>query len=329
MTNKERFIAALNGQPVDRLPCIEWATWWDKTIDRWRAEDATCPSDKYELFKYFGLDMHEQFWWPNNDGNLPAAKHHGAGLFNGEQAYRQYIEPHLFPDRNIIELREQLKACKARHDSGESVVWYTLEGFFWFPRTLFGIEEHLYAFYDEPDLMLEINDRLANYHLKCLECVYDVLTPEFMTFAEDMSYNHGPMISKELYDRFMLPFYKRVIPVIKSQGTKVLIDSDGDITELIPWFMEAGIEGILPLERMAGVDVNDIRQRYPDWIMIGGFDKTIMHLGEDAIKSEFERLLPTVHSGRYIPSVDHQTPPGVSIHDYRKYAQFLRQYCYR
>ena len=35
--------------------------------------------------------------------------------------------------------------------------------------------------------------------------------------------------------------------------------------------------------------------------------------GEEAMRREFDRLLPAMQSGRYIPSVDHQTPPDVSL----------------
>lgn len=91
----------------------------------------------------------------------------------------------------------------------------------------------------------------------------------------------------------------------------------------------AGIEGVLPLERQAGVDVNRIRRNDPDWIMIGGYDKTIMHLGEEAMRREFDRLLPAMQSGRYIPSVDHQTPPDVSLSQYRTYVSLLREYAAR
>ena len=81
------------------------------------------------------------------------------------------------------------------------------------------------------------------------------------------------------------------------------------------------------MERMAGVDVNRIRQQHPEWIMMGGFDKTVMHLGEEAIRQEFERILPAMKSGRYIPSCDHQTPPAVSMDDYRLYRRLLEEYC--
>jgi uroporphyrinogen-III decarboxylase len=60
--------------------------------------------------------------------------------------------------------------------------------------------------------------------------------------------------------------------------------------------------------------------------LIGVFDKTIMHLGEAAMRKEFERLLPTMKQGGFIPSVDHQTPPDVSMENYRTYVRLLKEY---
>ncbi len=34
MNNKERLKAVMNFESVDRLPAIEWAPYWNKTIDR-------------------------------------------------------------------------------------------------------------------------------------------------------------------------------------------------------------------------------------------------------------------------------------------------------
>ena len=47
---------------------------------------------------------------------------------------------------------------------GEAVLWYTIDGFFWFPRTLPGIERRPYAFCDQPELMHRINTDLADFH---------------------------------------------------------------------------------------------------------------------------------------------------------------------
>ncbi len=63
--------------------------------------------------------------------------------------------------------------------------------------------------------------------------------------------------------------------------------------------------------------------------MLGGFDKTVMHRGEAAMRQEFERLLPAIRSGGYIPAVDHQTPPDVSLETYRVFLHLLWEYCQR
>lgn len=39
-----------------------------------------------------------------------------------------------------------------------------------------------------------------------------------------------------------------------------------------------------------------------------------------------ERLLPLMKTGGFIPSVDHQTPPGVSLDQYRLYLRLLNEY---
>ena len=84
--------------------------------------------------------------------------------------------------------------------------------------------------------------------------------------------------------------------------------------------------GVLPLERQAGVDGLKLRQQFPDFLMIGHFDKMTMNRGEPAMRAEFERLLPLMRTGGFIPSVDHQTPPGVSLDQYRSYLRLLDEY---
>jgi len=49
-------------------------------------------------------------------------------------------------------------------------------------------------------------------------------------------------------------------------------------------------------------------------------------LSEDLF-DEFERLLPVMRSGRFIPSCDHQTPPAVSPEQYTIYMRLMKEYC--
>ncbi len=317
MNHAERFRAVVSFQPVDRLPRWEWATWWDKTILRWRGEGLPeRAGSTFEIAEHLGLDPYIQFWfWP---GGPEAGRRIGS--------VDEYLEilPRLYPDQ--ADLLEAMKPWVRKQERGEALVWFTLEGFFWYPRTLLGIEEHLTAFYEKPELIKRINRDLAEYSLRLLGGISAIGSPCFMTFAEDMSYNHGPMLSKAMFDEFLAPHYRALVPVLNEMGTIPVVDTDGDLTRMIPWLEEVGITAVLPLERNAGVDAALLRERHPKLRMIGHYDKMVMNKGEAAIRAEFERLLPVMRKGGFIASVDHQTPPGVSLSEYRIYLRLLEEY---
>lgn len=310
--------------PCDRLPILEWAVWWDKTIERWRTEGLPPEADdRYAICRHFGQDVYKQDWFAVCTPDCPQPEAHGAGIIETESDYRRIL-PHLYPQEPVDHARWQAWAAEQRR--GDVVLWFSVDGFFWFARRLLGIERHLYAFYDQPDLLHRINSDLADWILLVIEKVCAICAPDFMTFGEDMSYNNGPMLSKALFDEFMLPYYNRVIPVLKERGVIPIIDSDGDITSPAYWFEEAGLDGILPLERQAGVDIARLRREHPRMKFIGHFDKMTMNRGEAAMRAEFERLLPTAAQGGFLVSCDHQTPPGVSYREYLLYMELFREY---
>lgn len=328
MTTRERFYKVMEKDPsIDRSPVLEWAMWWDKTIEGWEAEGLPAGLNDEELFSYFGLDSITQFWFPHykEDCPKPESQYVGPGIVQDEEDYHR-LRKYFLPEDAVERMKDKILFTIPRHEKGETVVWYTVNGFFWFPRELFGDEAHLYAFYDYPELYHEICEELLSWQIKQIDSFAKYMKADFMTIAEDMSYNKGSMISKNLFDEFMLPYYKHLIPEIKKYGTKVFVDSDGDVSQMIPWFMEAGVDGILPLERQAGVDLVAYREKYPDFLFLGGFDKMCVLKDKKAIKQEFERILPVIESGGYLPGMDHQTPPGTTMENYRYYVKLLKEY---
>jgi hypothetical protein len=328
MNNRERFRAIMEFQPFDRLPVVEWAPWWNQTIERWHAEGLPWSGDRHSrdrhhIAAHFGLDQfrYEHFCGVGPKAPKPAA--HGAGIIADAADYER-VRPLLY--HTPVARAETWKRWAQYQAEGASVVWFNMDGFFWFARALLGIERHLYSFYDQPELLHRINSDLAEWQLRVFDEVCSYLTPEFVCFAEDMSYNHGPMLSKELFDEFMAPYYRRVVPALRGRGCYSFVDSDGDITRAAPWFLDAGIQGILPLERQSGLDVAELRRTHPEIRLLGAFDKMVMNRGEAAIRAEFERLLPVAAAGGLIVGCDHQTPPGVSLSDYQLYVRLFKEY---
>ncbi len=324
MNTRERFHAIMGFEPFDRLPIIEWAAWWGETTSRWYDEGLPAElTDRYAMCEYFGLDIYKQDWFGIWRPGCPTPKSHGAGIIENEADYERVL-PYIYNPEPVNE--EMWKAWAEEQQRGEVVLWFTLEGFFWFARGLLGIEPHFYAFHDQPELLHRINSDLAEWNLRVIEQVCAICTPDFMTFAEDMSYNLGPMLSKDQFDTFMRPYYDRVIPALRKHGVIPIVDSDGDMTASAPWFEDAGVDGILPLERQAGVDIAALRKAHPRMKFIGHFDKMTMDKGEAAMRAEFERLLPTAARGGFLVGCDHQTPPGVSFDNYRTYITLFEEY---
>lgn len=324
MNHVERFRAVMDFQPVDRLPRWEWAMWWDQTIDRWRHEGLPRELESvFDIAQYFGLDPYQQFWFSTTDPTIEAVQHHVEGIVSNMDDYLR-LRPQFFPDHGPA--IESMRPWAKRQQRGEAVVWITLEGYFWFPRTLMGFTKISLAFYDQPELIHRINSDLTDFNLDIIERVSRTCRPTFATIAEDMSYNHGPMISERHFDEFIAPYYRRIVPRLRELGASILVDTDGDVTRLAPWLMREGLDGVLPLERQAGVDGMTLRRQYPRLRMVGHFDKMTMTRGEKEMQNEFERLRPLMASGGFIPSVDHQTPPGVSLEQYRTYLKLLNEY---
>lgn len=326
MNVRERFHAALDFEKVDRMPLVEWAAWWDLTFARWKREGLPADLDFDDAQKYFGLDLMFAIWASPKSPSYPVdAEGNGLKVASADD-YRRLRRAKAVHDLDAVDF-SRYERHRDAHRNGDAICRLVLDGFFWFPRTLFGIEEHLYSFYDSPELMKEMNRDHADFCLRVLEKFFSLgYEADFMSFAEDLSYNNGPMLSKEQFEEFVAPYYQKILPLLKEHKVRIFIDSDGDISECVNWFLEAGMEGIFPLERRAGVDVARLRREHPKLLMLGGFDKTVMDCGKDAVKAEFERLLPVMRQGGFVVSCDHQTPPLVSLSQYMEYVELFRHY---
>ena len=212
------------------------------------------------------------------------------------------------------------------HDRGDYSIRLNLEGFFWTPRELLGIEKHFYAFYDEPELLHDICSYILKIYLTYLPKIIDLIQPDLVYMMEDLSGKNGPMISPVLFDEFVGNYYRKLFPVLREHGVNnVFVDTDGDFMQMIPCFLAAGVDGFLPMDVNAGMDIIKVRKEFPNVKIIGGYNKLCIADGPEAIDAEFERILPVVRQGGYIVGADHQVAPSASLENYRYYIRRLSE----
>ena len=204
-----------------------------------------------------------------------------------------------------------------------------LGGTYGYMRNWWGVERISVMFYDDPALIEEMIECLTHLALGLLKRVLAAgVQLDWVMFWEDMDYKTGPLISPEMFKRYCVPFYKKVMEKVHDAGIPVvMVDSDGDIREIIPLWLDVGVYIMHPMEVAAGMDVVEMRKQYGKSIgFFGGIDKRALAGTREQIKTEVAPKLEYYFGdGGFIPACDHAIPPDVSFDNYLYYRELVRE----
>ena len=355
MNTLERFLGTMRYRKVDRPPLMATGG-WPETAARWQREGWDGRSFA-ELFGAEGWHWIGHLAFPNppfqeevveEREHTRVIRNHEGILMEIPREYRDSSMPHFlrFPVETMEDFRafasERLQPnlegrlgadwetrCAAWQDRTQPLIIMTDRwgGFFGPLRNLMGVENLCVAFYEDPDLVEAMMDHIADLIIAIMDRVLATTTIDMYAFWEDMAYRGGSIISPALVRRYMLPRYRRVVEFVRSRGVEYIgLDSDGDVSELLPIWLEAGINIIWPFEVQSGMDVVALRRRFGrDLRMLGGIDKRALARDPAAIRQAVDAVMPAVADGGYIPYLDHSAPPDISWPNLCYYMEYLRE----
>jgi len=111
-----------------------------------------------------------------------------------------------------------------------------------------------------------------------------------------------------------------------SRVDALILDCDGNVDELLPIWVDAGINALYPIEIAAGNDPIKLRKKFgKNLVLIGGIDKRELAKGKAEIDVQVDivkQLLP--HSG-YMPNCDHHIPPNVPYENVKYWINEMRK----
>ena len=135
-----------------------------------------------------------------------------------------------------------------------------------------GLEDFSYFLADCPDVIAE----LMEMNTVCAERWYRNLPDNHMIeagfLADDIAFKSGPLLSPVWMREHYFPRLARTIAAAHAHGIKVLFHSDGNLNPILDDLVDAGIDGLNPIEVLAGMDVGEIHRRHPHLFMAGGID---------------------------------------------------------
>lgn len=262
MNERERFIACMEYEPVDRVPNHELGV-WAQTIPNWLAQGMPEGELRFNWFgsePYLGFDRRE--FISINFEMIPLFERevleeteryevirNGLGIVTkalkegtvggGRMCMDQYLS---FPVTDLASFREIRKRYVAGLDERYPQNWKEqllpgwknrdcplilgcncqAKGFYWRAREWMGTENLSYAWYDQPDLMHEMMEFFADYTIEMAKPILAETDVDYFNLNEDFAMKTGPLLSPDCFRTFILPHLKRLVEFFKSHGTRYI-----------------------------------------------------------------------------------------------------------
>ncbi len=257
--------------------------------------------------------------------SIPA--HVGTSL-TGREAWEELYLPKLAD----CEARVNAEAIRGRYAEIERLglpVCLSCGSLYGNIRNMLGVEDLAYLAADDEELYEESIHTVGELCLKVAGRVLALgLTFDFGHFWEDICFKSGPLVRPSVFRELVGPWYKKITSLLKARGVYIVsVDCDGKIAELVPVWLENGVNTMFPIE------VGTWHASFDNWRRIygrdlrgvGGMDKRVFAQDYTAVDREIERLKPIVDMGGYIPCPDHRIPPDAKWENVQYYCERFRK----
>ncbi|MFH1539981.1 MAG: uroporphyrinogen decarboxylase family protein [bacterium] len=217
----------------------------------------------------------------------------------------------------------------ARSRFPEKAVSFMMQGPFAISWGLRGsIEKLMMDYIENPGLVHDLSRMTTDY---CLECVEKIAAKgaDFIVIECDVAFKNGPMMSPAQFADYVGQYYKEIVDHAHKKGLKAIKHSDGVLNSLIPAIIDAGFDGIHPIQPQC-MDIGETKREFGDRLcIVGNIDcANLLVFGtpDDVRRSVKETIAVAAPGGGYIISSSNTIHPGVKPENYIAMVEAARKY---
>lgn len=183
-----------------------------------------------------------------------------------------------------------------------------------------GYEDFLVDLIIQPDVAEAIMDHLLAFSLAQMELVLPMVQGQvdIVKISDDLGTQKGLLVAPETYRRLIKPRQAQLIATIKRlcPAAKVFLHSCGAVRDLIPDFIEIGVDILNPVQVSAvGMDPAGLKRDFGhDIVLWGGIDSqgVLVHGDPAAVAEHVHRLIDILApGGGFVLAVVHNVQPEV------------------
>jgi uroporphyrinogen decarboxylase len=333
MKPRERFLAAVHHQPVDRVPMFDFLfqqPLYQALIGRCPQQYNAC--DAVECALALGLDA---VWVPFGgfSGYRPHVVAENVYIDEWGTTYQTSASswPIDAPVDTPIKSRADLMAycppdptlpgrdadIRAALEMDSSLaITAGVAGPLSTAWLLLGYEQIALALYDDPGLVTDVF-RISNDFFKEAARRSVALGVDALWVSEDLGDSTRGFFRLQHFREYFLPYFQDLVEFISNLGVPVLLHSCGHVTAYLPDLAQTRIDAIHPLQRTAGMDLRMVKEQYGQRLcIIGNIDssRTLPFGTPEQVAAEVREAIEIAAPGSgYVLASDHSLHDGISI----------------
>ena len=321
MNSRERVLTAFAHQEPDRVPawCGASPEFWDNAKEKLNLDDEG-------LFQRFGDDFRRVFAKYVGPEHELAPDLAYRTIFGIERKGHGYGQPtsHPLANASLDEIHNYpwpdpawMDVSGISADAQKHNRKYAILGGDWSPFwhdlvDMLGMEQMYYKMYDSPELVDAILKHLVDFYFENSCNIFEAAADDIDIFfiGNDLGSQTGPLVSVELFDRFIKPQLKRLIDLGHDYNLKVMLHCCGGFAELIPGLIEIGMDGVHAIQPCCrGMELDKLKDAFGDKMLFNGAidsHHVLINGSPELVKEKTRQVLDIMMpGGGYVAGASH------------------------
>lgn len=332
----ERVFAVLRLEEPDRIPHFEWE-YHPRTI-----QALTNGGDYFDLIEQLDIDavmVAPQYRTDELGGDLirdewGAVRRRsveGGAIIVDDRAIiktLEDLEQWQPPDPDDSSRYETIQAAVERF-GGERAIFLQIRDVWSAPRDYLGYVQLFLNLIDNPGLVEGITQKCVSHYARVIARAAEIGVDVVMS-GDDIADNRGPLLSPQMWEYIFIPHFRRLIDLIHDSGLHYWKHSDGNMYPLLDSIVDAGVDGIDPIDPLGGMALSVVKARYGKRVAIKGNVDQIDLLTNCSQEKIVEAVKTCIREagagGGYVCSTSNMVHGGVDPTRYRVMVNAIHQY---
>ncbi len=192
-----------------------------------------------------------------------------------------------------------------------------------------GLQNFSYALFDDTRVVEALFEIIGSTYLRIAKRLVTVPALGAVFMSDDLAHTGGPLVSPEVYKKYVFPWYKKIGEVLANAGLPFIFHSDGRLWDVLDDLADCGVRAIHPIEPQA-MDIVEVKRRYGDRFCIFGnidLDHTLtLGTKEDVEAQVKKRIKELAPGGGYGLAASNSIPDYVKPENYRAMVEAAKRY---